>query len=169
MYFPFKTMIALSVLSFVMISNPPLGIKFARTRDDVKRCEFYPLSSFSMYSTFSDNPFCVYLTDGSGKMLGSLTQLGVFASDLKKTYERELKEIRAQAKPKPAGGLMDMPLALRQQAGNAALAFVFQRPVAEKFFTVSTSKTLRLHEIVLTAEADGVHRRDTMVAELTAP
>ena len=54
--FPFKTLVATGVLSFVLVDYPPLKVRLASDADMVKKAEFYPLSSFSMYSTFFRNP-----------------------------------------------------------------------------------------------------------------
>ena len=167
MHFPFKTLVAISALSFVIVTNPPFQMRVAASRDDIKLCEFYPLSSFSMYSTFSDNPFCMHVTDSEGNLVGTRTNLGIQASDLKKTYERKLKDIRAAKKP--PGGLMDMPLEMRQEAAAAAMALVMQRPEAVSGTASLAGKRLQLHEVMLTSGQDGIEKRDTVVAEITIP
>ena len=57
--FPFKTLLAIGLLSFVLVDYPPLKVRLATDGDMVKKAEVYPLSSFSMYSTFSETPFLI--------------------------------------------------------------------------------------------------------------
>ena len=85
--FPFKTLLVMGLLSFVLVDNPPLKLTFAHTKEMVKKAEFYPLSSFPMYSTFSESPFLVFVTDKAGGKVAIDTDLKTHASELKKTYE----------------------------------------------------------------------------------
>ena len=45
--FPFKTLLATGLLSFVLVDYPPMKVRLATDGDMVKKAEFYPLSSFS--------------------------------------------------------------------------------------------------------------------------
>src|SRR6188472_3709114 len=95
--FPFKTLLVMSVLSYLLVDYPPLRLRFAQSKADVKRAEFYPLSSFPMYSTFSDSPFHVYVTDSAGDPVALETTFQTHASELKKTYEVKLKAQKNRA------------------------------------------------------------------------
>ena len=96
MRFPFKTLLVMGLLSFVLVDYPPLKLTFAHTKDMVKKAEFYPLSSFSMYSTFSETPFLVFITDGAGQKIAIDSALKTHASELKNTYEMRLKALNKQ-------------------------------------------------------------------------
>lgn len=162
--FPFRTLLVMSALSYVLVDYPPLRLKFAGSKAEVKRAEFYPLSSFPMYSTFSDSPFHVYVTDAAGDPVALETTFQTHASELKKTYEMKLK-----AKKKLAeldGRLTDVPQELKEQAGRETLELLKARPVVAAWLATRTDPLLRLHEVVLTAGDDDVHRAGTVVGEL---
>lgn len=162
--FPFKTLFVVGVLSFVIVDYPPLQVTLAHNRDMVKKAEFYPLSSFPMYSTFSEAPFLVFVTDGTGEKVAIDTALKTHASELKKTYEVRLKELKKQADLD--GRLTDIPLEMKATAGRATLALLKARPSVQAFLATHPHKTLRLHEVVLSAGEDGIERREVIVAEL---
>jgi hypothetical protein len=162
--FPFKTLLVTGALSFVLVDHPPLKISFAHTRDMVKKAEFYPFSSFSMYSTFSETPFLVYVTDGDGQKVAIDTQLKTHASELKKTYEMRLKALKKSADL--PGRLTDVPVTLKAEAGRDTLEVLKARPTVQAWLAGQPDQTLQLHEIVLTAGEDGIEKTDVMVAEL---
>ncbi len=161
--FPFKTLLVMGILSFVIVDYPPLKLTLAHHKDMVKKAEFYPLSSFPMYSTFSESPFLVYVTDQGGEKIAIDTSLKTHASELKKTYEVQLKAQKKQADLD--GRLTDIPLPLKQAAGRATLEFLKARPSVQDFLATRPNPTLRLYEIVLTAGAQGIERRESLVAE----
>lgn len=164
MRFPFKTLLVMGLLSFVLVDYPPLKLSFAHTKDMVKKAEFYPLSSFSMYSTFSETPFLVFLTDGAGQKIAIDSSLKTHASELKKTYEMRLKALKKQgALP---GKLTDLPLAIKAEAGRDTLELLKARPGVQEFLATRDNQILRLYEIVLGAGDDGIVKREQWVAEL---
>ena len=55
--------------------------------------EFYPFSSFPMYSTNEEKTYMVFLTDDEGNPIGAQAVFGVRTSSLKKDYHRELNEL----------------------------------------------------------------------------
>jgi len=164
MRFPFKTLLVMGLLSFVLVDYPPLKLTLAHTKDMVKKAEFYPLSSFSMYSTFSETPFLVFITDGAGQKIAIDSSLLTHASELKKTYEMRLKALKKQgALP---GKLTDLPLAIKTEAGRDTLELLKARPSVQQFLATRDNQLLRLHEIVLSAGDDGIVKREQWVAEL---
>ena len=164
MRFPFKTLLVMGLLSFVLVDYPPLKLTFAHTKDMVKKAEFYPLSSFSMYSTFSETPFLVFITDGAGKKIAIDTALKTHASELKKTYEMRLKALKKQAGL--PGKLTDIPLAMKAEAGRDTLELLKARPSVQEYLATQDNQTLRLHEIILSSGDDGIVKREQWVAEL---
>jgi hypothetical protein len=162
--FPFKTLVVMGLLSFVLVDNPPLKVSFAHTKDMVKKAEFYPLSSFSMYSTFSESPFLVFVTDGDGQKVAIDTALKSHASELKKTYEVRLKLLKKQADLD--GRLTDIPVELKSEAGRDTLSLLKARPAVQEYLATRPDQTLQLHEIVLTAGENGIEQRQQLVAEL---
>ncbi len=162
--FPFKTLLVLGVLSFVIVDNPPLKLTLAHDKDMVKKAEFYPLSSFPMYSTFSDSPFLVFVTDSAGQKVAIDTALKTHASELKKTYEVRLKQLKKKADLD--GRVTDIPMELKTEAGRETLELLKARPTVQEYLATLPDQTLRLHEVVLTAGDDGIERREQIVAEL---
>ena len=164
MRFPFKTLLVLGVLCFVLVDYPPLKLQLAYNKDMVKKAEFYPVSSFPMYSTFSDSPFLVFVTDGLGEKIAIDTSLKTHASEIKKTYELRLKAQKNQAGLD--GRVTDIPLATKEEAGRATLTLLRERPSVQEYLATRSDPALQLHEIVLTAGATGIEQRETFVAEL---
>ena len=164
MRFPFKTLLVMGLLSFVLVDYPPLKLTFAHTKDMVKKAEFYPLSSFSMYSTFSETPFLVFITDGAGQKIAIDSALKTHASELKKTYEMRLKALKKQGSL--PGKLTDLPLAIKAEAGRDTLELLKARPSVQKFLASRDNQILRLHEIILSAGDDGIVEREQWVAQL---
>jgi hypothetical protein len=162
--FPFKTLLVMGVLSFVLVDYPPLRLRLATDRDMVKKAEFYPLSSFAMYSNFSESPFLVFITDSKGEKVAIDTSLKSHASELKKTYEVRLKTAKKQADLD--GRLTDIPLELRVAAGKATLELLKARPLVQEYLATKADKVFQLHEVVLTLGKDGIGRREQMIAEL---
>ncbi len=162
--FPCKTFLATGLLSFVLVDYPPLHIRFATDKDMVKRAEFYPLSSFSMYSTFSETPFLVFVTDPAGQKIALDSSLKTHASELKKTYELQLKALKKQADRD--GRLTDLPLEIKAAAGLRTLELLKARPSVRDFLAPRPDQRLQLHEIVLSSGDDGIQRREQQVAEL---
>ena len=164
MRFPFKTLLVMGLLSFVLVDYPPLKLTFAHTKDMVKKAEFYPLSSFSMYSTFSETPFLVFITDGAGQKIAIDSALKTHASELKKTYEMRLKALKKQGSL--PGKLTDLQLAIKAEAGRDTLELLKARPSVQKFLASRDNQILRLHEIILSAGDDGIVKREQWVAQL---
>lgn len=154
----------MAVLSYVLVDYPPLKLSFAGTKAEVKRAEFYPLSSFPMYSTFSESPFHVFVTTAAGDPVALDSTLKTHASELKKTYELRLKEQKKKADLD--GRLTDIPVELKKAAGLATLALLKARPDVAEWLAAQPDQRLRLHEVVLTAGDDQVDRAETVVAEL---
>ena len=162
--FPFKTLLVMGLLSFVLVDYPPLNLTFAHTKEMVKKAEFYPLSSFPMYSTFSESPFLVFVTDKAGRKVAIDTDLKTHASELKKTYELKLKAYKKQAGI--GGRITDLPMNVKTAAGRSTLGLLKARPQVLEYLTTQADRTLQLHEIVLTAGADGIERREQLIAEM---
>ena len=154
----------MGALSFVLVDYPPLKLTFAHTKDMVKKAEFYPLSSFSMYSTFSETPFLVFVTDATGGKIAIDTSLKTHASELKKTYESRLKALKKEQKI--GGRLTEVPLATKAEAGRATLELLKVRPPVQAYLATRPDQKLQLREVILTAGEDGIESRETMVAEL---
>lgn len=162
--FPFKTLLVFGILSFVLVDYPPLKVYLASDSDMVKKAEFYPLSSFSMYSTFSETPFLVFITNSSGDKVAIDSSLKTHASELKKTYEIRLKALKK--KLSLPGKITDLPMDVKAEAGQETLTLLKDRPEVQKFLEATADPRLQLHEIVLTAGDHGINQRTSLIAEL---
>jgi hypothetical protein len=117
-----------------------------------------------MYSTFSETPFLVFITDGAGQKIAIDSALKTHASELKKTYEMRLKALKKQGSL--PGKLTDLPLAIKAEAGRDTLELLKARPSVQKFLASRDNQILRLHEIILSAGDDGFVKREQWVAQL---
>lgn len=82
--------------------------------------EFYPLSSFPMYSKFDDRTYLVYLKSPDGEALPTIRSLSMPSSQLKKRYGAELKELKSELK----GSHFDWSKEQKQKAGEATLQYL---------------------------------------------
>lgn len=57
--------------------------------------EFYPFSSFPMYSKNAPGAFCLYVTDSNDKVLFTLPEFGKPSSVLKKLFNGKIQEFKA--------------------------------------------------------------------------
>lgn len=89
--FPFKSLVVVGLLCFVVVENPPFSVRLKFTPEHIKQAEFYPFSSFPMYSKFSANPSYLYLTDAEGAPIACQARLGIRASEIKKIYDKEVR------------------------------------------------------------------------------
>ena len=151
--FPFKTLVVAGVLSFTFIDPVPPYVRIATDKDMVRKAEFYPFSSFSMYATFSDAPFTVKITDSAGKTVRFETDLKSHASETKKTYEAKLKELRKARKLKM--DIVETPMEVKQEAARHTLTLVKARPQSAAWLSTQPDQTLVLHEIIITFDPEG--------------
>jgi hypothetical protein len=91
-------------------------------RKQSKPGEFYPFSNFPMYSKFAPNTYYVMVTDLQDNPIPITPLTGKVLSNLKKTYDTELRTIKAQSGPDMR--LETMPLHLRSQAGQKTLTWL---------------------------------------------
>ncbi len=145
------------VLSLLVVERDPLFIGLAFSRDRIKQAEFFPFSSFPMYSGFSPRPFVVYVADAEGTPLAANHEFGVRTSILKKVYEGKLKAI------KKASGVSLEKLTPEQKrpAGEATL-----HHLVDTLASRMPPGSIQLWEIILTREAGEIRRSPMMVAEI---
>lgn len=84
--------------------------------------EFYPLSSFPMYSKFDDRTYICYLRDADGNELPTVKSTGIYASALKKRYGAELGDLKKDKKYK--GSHYDWSTERKTEAGIEALKYL---------------------------------------------
>lgn len=82
--------------------------------------EFYPLSSFPMYSKFDDRTYLVYLKDAGGEPLPTVGAVNMVSSQLKKRYGDELEALKRDHK----GSHFDWTAEQKRPAGEATLRYL---------------------------------------------
>ena len=82
--------------------------------------EFYPFSSFPMYSKFDDRTYLVYLRSPDGAPLPTVPAMGLASSALKKRYGDALQDLKKKHK----GSHYDWPAEWKTEAGEATLAYL---------------------------------------------
>ena len=148
------------VLSLLVVNRDPLFVGLAFDRDRIQQAEFFPFSSFPMYSGFSPRPFVVYVADGDGKPFASNHDFEVRTSILKKDYERRLKAIKKES----GVSLAKLSLEQKRPAGEATL-----RHLVDTLAAKVPEGPIQLWEIILTRDAGKIVRSPMMVAEIGAP
>ena len=79
--------------------------------------EFYPLSSFPMYSKFDDRTYYTYLRSEEGEQLPTVGTAKMYSSQLKKRYGDALKDLKKKYK----GSHFDWSQEQKTEAGMATL------------------------------------------------
>lgn len=125
--------------------------------------EFYPLSSFPMYSKFDDRTYLVYLKSAGGETLGTVPTVNMVASQLKKQYGDDLEDLKKQFK----GSHFDWSVDQKRIAGEATL--VYLRDVfAPQAFAGGQLDGLRLVDVRVFREGNRIVTREEEVAQLPA-
>jgi hypothetical protein len=155
-------MLAAIAASYLIIEYPPLSVTLAHDDESVRQAEFYPLSSFPMYSAFTDRTYYVYVTDGGGEPLGFTTTFGTRAADVRKFYSARLRD----TKEATGTDIGEMSPGDKREAGDAALRHLVEvlwrdRPGDPGF------GALQLHEVVIEKAPGRVTSTEQLVGALT--
>ena len=127
--------------------------------------EFYPFSNFPMYSSFEPDTYLVYITDLEDKPLAISPIFGTSASDIKKTYDRKLGELKPRA---PKGTRKaSLPPPLKQEAAAETLAALVKRISPSPHLIGKTG--LRLHQVDIHYDGDLLTQRSTPVGQISLP
>lgn len=125
--------------------------------------EFYPLSSFPMYSKFDDRTYLVYLKSNDGEPLGTVPAVNAVASELKKQYGDDLQELKKQFK----GSHFDWSVEQKKIAGEATLRYL--RDVrSPDSFRDGRLDGLRLVDLRIFREGNRIVSSEEEVAQLPA-
>lgn len=161
--FPFKTSVVVGLVCFIVVKpDPDFSAQLKFTPEHIKQAEFYPFSSFPMYSKFSANPSYLYLTDTEDAPIACQPVLGVRASVIKKIYD---KEVRIVGK-REGSSISTLPQPFKQEAGMATLR-VLREEVAKERVAAENIGPLRLHEVIIRRDHEGnIDETTTFVGEL---
>lgn len=128
---------------------------------DGDRAEFYPLSSFPMYSKFDDRSYLVYLKSAEGKPLPTVPTVSVFSTELKKQYGDDLNDLKKQFK----GSHFDWTIEQKRLAGEATLRYLrdVRSPAA---FSEGKLEGVKLVDLRIYREGGKIVTREDEVAQL---
>lgn len=135
------------------------------TRKSDKPGEFYPFSNFPMYASFTPDTYLVYITDENDQPIPIKTSLATAASDVKKTYDRKLNDLKNRA---PKGvRRAQLPLPLKNEAANATLEAVVSK--VDPKTKIPGVKALRLYQTDISYREDRLQQSTQRVGEITLP
>ncbi|MBP7949882.1 MAG: hypothetical protein KA004_09525 [Verrucomicrobiales bacterium] len=159
--FPFKTCIVIGALCFLVVKNPPLSVRWASAQDlDAYQCEFYPLSSFPMYSGFADTEIFVFLTDDQNQPIRLHDMDNCQASALKKNYKGALTKLKQRRKLK--GSVHDLPANIKEIAGKWVLHDILTNR-SPQWAQANPHKTITLQEGIIRLEDGEIREHITPV------
>jgi hypothetical protein len=123
--------------------------------------EFYPLSSFPMYSKFDDRTYLVYLKSAAGEPLPTVATVSMVTSQLKKRYGAELDELKEKYK----GSHYDWTVEQKREAGENTLAYL-RDTFAPQAFADGKLDGVRLVDVRIRRTAAGLEKTEQEVATL---
>ena len=91
--------------------------------------EFYPLSSFPMYSKFDDRTYLVYLKSQDGEALPSVATVSMVSSQMKKRYGAELADLKEIY----SGSHFDWTADQKREAGENTLRYLSETFTPQAF------------------------------------
>lgn len=142
-FLPFKTLLVVVFLCYVKVQGEPVEVTLDTT------AEFYPLSSFPMFSTFADNARYVHLADASGEPVKP-SRYNSSTGSLSKSYRKYL----LKEKKKQGQTFDELALVQRRAAGDQLLRDL-RESVAPAAFGNQAGHHLRLYEVVLYRDGEG--------------
>jgi hypothetical protein len=133
--------------------------------------EWYPFSSFPMYSTFEPTAYYVYITDEADRVVSIWDTFGTWPSALKKSYDARLKDEigRLKTESKRQGKryskkIVEMSGEECRPAGDAMLRQLkMTSPNLEK---VRKHQGYRLHQVDITLENGHIVEKTKLVGEI---
>lgn len=146
----------------VLLMGVVIPLLTARTD---KPGEFYPFSNFPMYASFAPDTYLVYITDLEDRPLAISATFGTSASDIKKTYDRKLGELKSRG-PKGARKV-DLPPKLKKEAADATLTALVKKVSPSP--RLAGLKGLRLHHMDILYRDDTLEQRSAQVGEIPLP
>ncbi len=123
--------------------------------------EFYPLSSFPMYSSFDDRTYLTYLQSPDGEPLATVTSVNMVSSQLKKRYGDGLEELDEQYK----GSHFDWSAGQKRPAGLATIDYL-RNVHAPAAFEGGELDGVRLIDVRLFLEEGKLVRQEEPIAEV---
>lgn len=129
--------------------------------------EFYPFSNFPMYSRFEPDTYYVYVKDVRDEIVPVGTVFGRSISDLKKTYDSNLKRLKADSKLKV--DKMDLPMDIKGKAAVSSLEWLVSITPKEKRAVLQQHAGLVLHEVQIVYKDGAIQKTDLVVGQSQLP
>lgn len=123
--------------------------------------EFYPLSSFPMYSKFEERTYLTYLKSASGETLATVPTVSMVSSQLKKRYGDGLEDLKKEHK----GSHFDWTVEQKRPAGLATLEYL-RDTHAPKAFADGKLKGVRLIDVRIYLKDGKLVRDEQEIAQL---
>jgi hypothetical protein len=133
-----------TLLALVLLTAVILPLLTARTD---KPGEFYPFSNFPMYSSFDEETYYVYLTDLQDKPLNVAELFGTPLSNVKKSYDGRLMQLKKETGSKLLKA--QLPTPLKEQAAQETLSLIVKNAPLAQRARIATLSGLRLHQVDL--------------------
>lgn len=123
--------------------------------------EQYPLSDFPMYSSFGPTTYYLYLADGNGTPLASLTNFGMSTPTLKKVFSTEMRKERERLQLRPKRLTPEQ----KREVGERFLARLRESPAVRQR-GATLPPVLRLYEVNIELTDRRFDKQTTMIAEV---
>ncbi len=127
--------------------------------------EFYPFSNFPMYASFAPDTYFVFITDLEDRPIAISPTFGTSASDIKKTYDRKLGDLKNRG-PKGARKV-ELPPELKKEAADATLEALVKKVWPSP--RLAGTKGLRLHHTDILYRDGVLEQRSAQVGEIPLP
>lgn len=125
--------------------------------------EFYPISDFPMYSSFSKGAWYVFLADQNDNPLPSMPTVGLKTPRLKKIYTSHVRRLRE----KPRKGKRRVKADAELLAGEGTLHFLLKMNPSRLHFPPQTTE-VRLYKVDLTITNKTIAKQLTLVGAVPA-
>jgi hypothetical protein len=156
---------------FVILSSVIVPLLTRNHPVKAQRGEWYPFSSFPMYSTFEPTAYYVYVTDENDRPVSIWATFGTWPSAVKKGYDALLKAevARLKAEAQKQGGkysrrIVEMSGEECRPAGDAILRQL--RDSSARQEEVRGHRGYRLHQVDITLEGGRIVQKTKRVGEI---
>lgn len=125
--------------------------------------EFYPFSNFPMYSRFEPETYYVYITNAKGDIIPVAAMFGRSISDVKKTYDRKLSNIK-----KTVTGVRKsaMPPEKKAEAALETLQWLREITPPNNQAKLQAMGELKLHEVQIRFRDEKISKEDALVGAM---
>jgi hypothetical protein len=156
---------------FVFVSGALVPFLTRNHSDPKQRGEWYPFSNLPMYSTFEPTAFYVYVTDLEDRPVALVPTFGNLGSEVKKAYEKLLKEEVKRLKEEAAasGGKYrkrqaEMSGEECRPAGDAVLKQLRDNSKTQE--EVRKYPGFRMYQVDIVLEEGKIVKREKLVGEV---